>query len=154
MAFLHSLVKTEVKGKTGWCAPVELGEAAPHYVSFVIPLDDRGSFFHVYTCETITAEEGAKRIESHELVRRGVDSFVLRLGKVELWFNVRTVPKEDRRLPYLGKLSHPDFSSRFMEIEPEEPERLDRLFEEGNTFVIGCEPFTHYSGIRRLGRRR
>lgn len=34
MAFVHSLVKAEINKKLGWCAPVELGEAAPHYVSF------------------------------------------------------------------------------------------------------------------------
>ncbi|HEV3260212.1 MAG TPA: hypothetical protein VG013_25370 [Gemmataceae bacterium] len=154
MAFVHSLVKTEVNGKTGWCAPLEIGEAAPHYISFVIPLDDKGDFFHEYTCETITTEEGAKRIDPHEFVRRGEDSFVLRLGKLDLWFTVRPVPKEDRRLPYVGKLRHADFAFLFTEIEPEEPERLDRLYDEGNTFVIGCEPFAHYSGISRLEKKR
>jgi hypothetical protein len=153
MAFVHSLVKTEVNGKRGWCAPVEVGEAAPHYISFVIPLDDKGDFFPEYICETITTD-GAKRIDAHEVVRRGEDSFVLRLGKLELWFTVRTVPKKDRRLPYIGKLGHSDFAFLFMEIEPEEHERLDRLYDEGNTFVIGCEPFTHYSGIRRLAKHR
>ena len=154
MAFVHSLVKAEVNGKTGWCAPVELGEAAPHYVSFVIPVDDSSGFFHEYTCETITAEERAKRIESHGLVRQGEDSFVLRLGKLELWFIVRPVPKEERRLPYVGQLAHPDFTFLLTEIEPEEPERLDRLYEENDTFVVGCEAFTHYLGIKRLTNRR
>jgi len=154
LAFVHSLVKAEVNGKTGWCAPVELGESAPHYINFVLPLDDKGGFFRQYTCETVTTEEGSKRVESHEFVRRGMDSFVLRLGRLELWFTVRTVPKEERRLPYVGKLGHADFAFLFAEIEPEEPERLDRLYDEGDTFVIGCEPFTHYSGIRRLAKSR
>src|SRR5207253_7058454 len=99
MAFVHSLVKTEINEKTGWCAPAEIGETAPHYISFVIPVDDEGSFFHEYTCEAITAEGTEKRIEPHLLVRQGEDSFVLRVGNVELWFTVRPVPKTERRLP-------------------------------------------------------
>ncbi len=154
MAFVHGLVKTEVKGKMGWCAPVEMGEAAPHYISFVIPVDDQGGFFQEYTCETVTAKEGDRRIASHELVRHGNDSFVLRLGNLELWFTVRPGPKEERRLPYVGKLQHADFAFLFTEIEPEEPDRLDGLYDKENSFVIGCEPFTHYSGIKRLAKKR
>ncbi len=154
MAFVHSLVKTKRNGKTGWCAPVELGDDAPHYISFVIPVDDKGDFFHEYICETITAEEEDKRIESHTLVRQGKDSFLLPLGELELWFTVRPVPREERRLPYIGKPQHDDFSFLFTEIEPQEPDRLDRLYEEENTFIIGCEPFTHYSGITRLAKKR
>lgn len=155
MAFVHSLVKVEARGKRGWCAPVELGEATPHYISFVIPLDDRGALLNEYTCETITTDEGGtKSIYAHELVRRGEMSFVLRLGQLDLWFIVRTVPKEDRRLPYIGKLEHADFAAPFTEIEPEQPERLDRLYDEGDMFVIGCEPFSHYSGIRKPARRK
>ena len=36
---------------------------------------------------------------------------------------------------------------RLTEIEPDDPEELDRLFEKEGTLVIGCEPFTHYAGI-------
>jgi hypothetical protein len=42
MAFVHSLVRAKVNGKRGWCAPVELGETAPHYISLVVPLDEKG----------------------------------------------------------------------------------------------------------------
>jgi len=147
MAFVHSLVKTQINGKTGWCAPVELGEAAPHYVSFVIPLVDKRSFFNEYICETITTEEGETRVESHQLIKRGEDSFALRLGKIELWFNLRPSPKDEHRLPYVGKLGHEDFQYLLMEIEPEDPDTLDKLYDDKDTFIIGCEPFTHYSKI-------
>jgi len=145
MAYVHSLVKAERNGKRGWCAPVELGEATPHYVSFVVPLDDNGDFFREYICETVTAENGTKQTAASKLIRQGDGSFVLRLHGLDVWFTVRTVPKEDRRLPYVGKLEHADFASLFVEIEPEEPKKLDRLFDERSVFVIGCEPFTHYS---------
>lgn len=154
MAFVHSLVRTEVNRKAGWCAPAELREAAPHYISFVVPVDDKHGFFDEYICETITAEDGNQRIEFHELVHKGEDSFVLCLGQLELWFTVRPVPKAEHRLPYLGKLQHADFAFLFTEIEPEDPEKLDRLYEEKGTFVIGCEPFAHYSGMKKLAKRR
>jgi hypothetical protein len=143
MPFVHSLAKTEMAGKAGWCAPIELGEAAPHYVSFVVPLDQNDDFFSAYTCEMITADaRGSKRIEPHDFVRQGKDSFVLRLGNLELWFTVRTVLRQERRLPYVGKLGHEDFALLFTEVEPEEPDRLDLLYDETGTFVIGCDPLT------------
>jgi hypothetical protein len=154
MPFVHSLIKTEMNGKRGWCAPVEIGEAAPHYISFVIPVDEKRGFFDEYTCEAITAEDGDKRIESHALVREGEDSFVLHLGELDLWFTIRPVPQAERCLPYLGKLQHADFAFLLAEIEPEDPDRLDRLFEGEDTFVIGCEPFAHYSGIKRPAKKR
>ena len=81
MAFLHSLVRAEPKRKKGWWAPVELGDAAPHYVSFVLPLDEDGVFFREYTCETVTVKkDGSKKIDTHTLVRQGDDSFVLHLA--------------------------------------------------------------------------
>jgi hypothetical protein len=147
MAFVHSLVKTQTNGKAGWCTPVELGEAAPHYVSFVIPLVDSGRFFNEYHCETITTKEGETRVESHELITRGEDSFALHLGKIEVRFTLRPSPKDQHRLPYVGKLGHDDFQSLFMEIEPEDPGELDKLYDDKDTFIIGCEPFTHYSRI-------
>ena len=151
MAFLHSLVKAEMKRKSGWCAPVELGDAAPHYVNFVLPLDEDGVFFREYTCETIAVkEDGSKEIDSHKLIRQGEDSFILRLGAHDVWFTVRAVPNKERRLSYVGNLGHDDFASLFVEVEPEKPKELDRLYDERKTFIIGCEPFTHYAGIERL----
>lgn len=154
MAFLHSLVKTQENGRKGWCAPVELGEAAPHYVSFVVPVDDARGFFDDYICETVTTGQADRRTESHELVRQGDDSFVLRLGKLEVWFTVRAASPKEQRLPYVGQLEHEDFRYSFTEIEPEEPAMLDRLYEDEGTFIIGCEPFTHYSGLRNVERGR
>ncbi len=151
MAFLHSLVRAEPKRKKGWWAPVELGDAAPHYVSFVLPLDEDGVFFREYTCETVTVKkDGSKKIDTHTLVRQGDDSFVLHLAAHDLWFTVRAVPTKDRRLSYVGNLGHDDFASLFVEVEPENPKELDRLYDERKTFIIGCEPFAHYSGTERL----
>jgi hypothetical protein len=152
MPFVHSLVRTTAGGKPGWRAPTEIGEAAPHYVSFVIPVDERGGFFREYVCETITTGERGKRVEAHRLVPHENDSFVLRLGKREVWFTVKAGAKEDRRLPYLGNLKHDDFRLLLTEIEPEDPEDLDKLYDDQNTFVIGCEPFTHYGNIEELAR--
>lgn len=150
MAFVHSLVRAEGSDKPGWCAPVELGEAAPHYVSFVVPIDENREFLSRYTCETVLVAGEEKRRQTHELLFRGQGSFVLPLGGNEIWFALRPVANRERRLPYVGKLIHADFERLLTEIEPEEPRLLDRLYDEQNTFVIGCEPFSHYAGIERL----
>ena len=113
MAFMHSLVRAEPKWKKGWCARVELGDAAPHYVSFVLPLGEDGGFFREYTCETVTVKkDGSKKIGSHSLVRQGEDSFLLHLGACDLWFTVRAVPNKDRRLSYVGRSSGTTISRR------------------------------------------
>jgi hypothetical protein len=53
----------------------------------------------------------------------------------------------------VGELRHEDFALMLSEIEPERPGSLDELYDEENILVIGCEAFTHYSGIERLARR-
>ena len=85
----------------------------------------------------------------HELSPKGEDSFLLRLEGKDYWFVAKPVLKADHRLPYIGKLQHPDFRFLFTEIEPEEPDKLDDLCDREHTFIIGCDPFTHYSGIRK-----
>ena len=150
MAFVHGLVKTPANGRTGWCAPVELGEAAPHYISFAIPVDEKRGFFNKYDCEIITTQGGGKRREAHDLVRQGEDAFVLRLDGLEVWFTVRPGPREERRSPYVGALEHEDFRYLFTEIEPDDPDLLDRLYEDEGAFVVGCEPFAHYAGVKTL----
>jgi hypothetical protein len=154
MAFVHSLVKTRTHGKKGWCAPAELGESTPHYISFVIPMVDKRTFFSEYTCETITRKAGETRVESPQLIRRSEDSFALRLCDLDLWFTLRPGPKDELRLPYIGKLGHDDFRYLFMEIEPEDPDTLDKLYENNDVFIIGCEPFTHYSNIKKIVHNR
>ena len=158
MPFVHSFVKSTKADKQGWCAPVELGEAAPHYISFVVPVDERGAFFSTYSCEAVTTCNKEKRIALHELSARGKDSFLLHIEGKDFWFVVKPALKAARRLPYIGKLKHPDFELLFTEIELEEPDRLDDLCTANHTFVMGCDPFTHYAGIKkrrepRLGTR-
>jgi hypothetical protein len=151
MAFVHGLVRAQENERKGWCAPAELGEAAPHYISFVLPLDENGRFLPSYTCEVVNTHDGIKEIKSQELVKHGADSFVLRLGEFEIWFAARPVSK-DERLPYVGGLKHDDFQRLLTEIELEDPKKLDSLFETEGTFVIGCEPFAHYDGIEELAK--
>jgi hypothetical protein len=148
MRFVHSLVKVEHDGKRGWLAPVELGEAAPHYVSFAIPFDNRPD--DKYTCEAVRIRKDERVIEPLPMIREGNDSFFLAVDDVEVWYVVRSGTKEDRQLPYLGKLKHPDFDLLFGEIEPEDPSVLDRLLLENGVSILGCDPFRHYSGAKKL----
>lgn len=150
MVFVHSLAKMDANGTLGWWTPAELGEAAPHYISFVIPVDEKRRFFPKYACETIVIDKGERRSEPNELHQQGNDSFLLRLGEFDVWFNVKPVPKSEARLPYVGRLQHPDFAFPLTEIEPGDHRLLDQIFETTNTFVIGCEPFLHYAGIEKL----
>jgi len=154
MPFVHSLVITQANGKKGWCAPVELGEDSPHYVSLVIPVDERRNVFNIYICETVTTTEHGHAIESHDLVKRGKNSFALQLGDTVFWFSLRPGSLSGRHLPYVGKLQHEDFTHLFIEIEPEEPESLDKLYDKHGTFVIGCEPFKHYGGVSAITSNR
>jgi len=149
MPFVHSLARSTQADRQGWCAPVELGESAPHYISFVIPVDERGVFFSAYSCEAVKTRNKVKSITLYELSPQGVDSFLLRLEGKVFWFVVKPVLKPDQRLPYVGKLQHPDFRFLFTEIEPEEPDKLDDLCNREHTFIMGCDPFTHYSGIEK-----
>ena len=147
MPFVHSLVRSAKDGSTGWCAPAELGEASPHYISFVIPVGENGTFFSCYSCEAVTPHEKGKDITIHELSAQGTDSFLLHINDKQFWFVVKPASKAGRRLPYIGELKHPDFQFLFTEIEPEEPDKLDDLCDSERTFIMGCDPFTHYAGI-------
>jgi hypothetical protein len=152
MRFIHSLVKVKDGERIGWCAPVELGESTPHSISFAIPIDDRMD--ERYTCEIVRMGGDGKIVVAHEMVKEGKDSFLLVVGDVKLWFTVRPWSKDGRRLPYIGRLKHADFTSRFIEIEPEEPWRLDQLCESEDLIVVGCDPFSRYSGVEAVESRR
>jgi hypothetical protein len=154
MRFVHSLVRTYENDKSGWCAPVELGEDSPHYVSFVVPLDDEKRLSSEYECELFETHQDRQTIESRHLIKKGLDSFVLELAESVLWFVLRPCPQDVLRLPYVGKLKHDDFTQLFIEIQPEDPDALDVLFEQKGIVVVGCEPFTHYRGIQKLQTTR
>ena len=152
MRFVHSLVKIKKDNQTGWYAPIELGENTPHYINFVIPvglrMDDR------YLCDLVSTAHDKREVVTQELVREGKDTFLLSVEDVKVWFVIRPVPKNERRLPYHGKLIHPDFYFSFAEIEPEEPADLDRLFMEQGVGILGCDPVTRYSAEGKVAVRR
>ena len=100
-----------------------------------------------YLCEVVRITESGRIVNAHEMVKEGKDSFLLRLGELGLWFTARASSRNGGRLPYVGRLVHPDFSSLLTEIEPEDPSRLDQLCETEDIIVVGCDPFTRYSGI-------
>lgn len=148
MRFVHSLAKLEAHGRCGWFAPVELGEDAPHDISFVIPMDIRAD--ERYECEIVLMGRAGGRVVSCELLAHGVDSFLLRIGDRELRFSVASSGERRIQLPYIGRLSHPDFSSSLVEIVPEDPGQLDDLCDREKIVVVGCDPFTRYAGAEPL----
>ena len=58
MRFVHSLAKTQDGERIGWCAPVELGEDAPPYISFVLPMNDHAD--NRYLCEVVRVTQGGR----------------------------------------------------------------------------------------------
>lgn len=148
MRFVHSLAKLEAGGRCGWCAPVELGEDAPHEISFVIPMAVRAD--ESYECEIVRMGPAGGRVVACELLAHGVDSFLLRIGDRELHFSVASSGKRRIQLPYIGRLSHPDFTSPLVEIVPEDPGQLDDLCDRENIIVVGCDLFTRYAGTEPL----
>jgi hypothetical protein len=150
MRFVHSLAKTQDAKRIGWCSPIELGEAAPHYISFALPINGRAD--QRYLCEAVQLRDESRVVTAHEMTREDDDSFVLNVGDVKLWFTIRP-SKDAGPLLYIGRLEHPDFSYFLTEIEPEEPSELDRLCEEKYLIVVGCDPFTPYAGIESLAQR-
>ncbi len=68
MRFVHSLFKTTIDHKNGWCSPIEVGEAAPQYISFVIPIDPKPDL--IYLCVIVNIAEGDHLVSSIELVRK------------------------------------------------------------------------------------
>jgi len=155
MAFVHSLVKRKVDEKTGWYAPAELDESTDHYLSFVIPVAEGNRIFDEYTCEAVRIGKADKRtVVPCVLTKQGKDAFLLNVNQTQLWFVVRSGRKQVPALPYIGTLKHPDFEFALTEIEPEDPSKLDKLCEDEDTFLIGCDPFLHYSGpIKRTKAR-
>ena len=145
--YMHSFVKLAGSSPAGWYAPVELGDDAPHYISFAIPVGSDGRFGDAYTCEVVSIRGDRRSVEPYSLVKVGQDSFVLELpAGFKLWFTTSATVK-GARLPYVGKLKHQDFDHDFIEIEPENQTAMDRLCDEHGLFVIGCDPIQHYSGL-------
>jgi hypothetical protein len=151
MRFVHSLVRIKNGDNSGWCAPVELGESTPQYISFVIPVDP--TLDPAYSCEIVSSNKDKRIVSAKTMFREGKNSFLLDIDDEEVWFNVRPISKDQRRLPYIGKLEHEDFGSLLMEIEPEETSVLDRLFLDKGVGIIGCDPFAHYSGVDKIKHR-
>jgi len=155
VAFVHSLVKRKIDDKTGWCAPAELGESTDQYLSFVIPVAEGNHLFDEYTCEAVRiGKPDTRTVVTCVMTKEGKDTFLLNVNTTQLWFVVRSGRKQVPALPYIGKLKHPDFAYALTEIEPEDPSALDKLCEDEDTFLIGCDPLIHYSGPMKLTKAR
>lgn len=152
--FVHSLVRAKHKNKYGWRTPLELGEAAPHYISYAVPVSKEGGLASEYECEVVMIRGEKRDLRTVKMLRSGGDAFALELtSTLKVWFHLRPIRKEEQRLPYVGTLRHEDFQYPFTEIEPDDLSQLDQLCEDRGVFIVGCDPERHYSG-RSLGRHR
>ncbi|GEM_PF-3276863 len=55
--------------------------------------------------------------------------------------------KKNTLLRYKGRLQHRDFANKFIELQPSDKHVLDNLLEHWGISIIGCDPFTRYSGL-------
>lgn len=144
--YVHSLVKPNDSKPAGWYAPLELGDDSPIYVSFALPLEAGNRLADAYQCEVVQIDGTRRSVTTHRLVKSGEDAFVLKLpDRGDVWFTLQS-GAAGIRLPYAGKLQHADFSNPLVEIEPADQAVMDRLCNEHGLFVVGCDPFKHYTG--------
>ncbi|MDM8549322.1 hypothetical protein QUF72_04555 [Desulfobacterales bacterium HSG2] len=144
--YLHSLCRKNVGNGTGWYAPAEIEDSqqAPGYV---IPTDETGSAFGNYLVEVRVSVPGRMpEWLNCRLIRTGRREFLLSLGD-GIRFRERQVFPTHRTLAYMGRFGHSDFAHPLLEVEPEFPDRTERLFNDRQMIIIGCDPFQHYDGI-------
>jgi hypothetical protein len=145
--YLHSLCRTNRGDGMGWYAPIELSDAQGA-LGYAIPVDQTGSIFTEYVVEVGTHHQTKRPTwKKYRLIQVTKRDFVLELNADTVRFSERPVYPAYRALPYRGKLTHPDFSYGFIELQPTDPGQIDTLFEEKQLFIIGCNPFSQYKGI-------
>jgi hypothetical protein len=147
--YVHFLLRTTQNRKPIWVAPVEISWNGGLGGSFAVPVDDRRQLFDHYRIDIATISKGEPiDISRHTLEREPDHKLKLVVENQVIFFRIRSIPGRRQAIPYGGKLSHPDFSLRLIEIETEGEDDIDLLYEKHRMALVGCLPFSHYSGIQ------
>ena len=147
--YVHFLLRTTQNRKTIWVAPVEISENGGHGGSFAVPVADRRQLFDHYQIDIATISKGEPiDISRHTLELEPDDKLKLLVENQVIYFRVCSTSGRWQAIPYGGELSHPDFSLRLIEIETEGEDDIDVLYEKHRMALVGCLPFSYYSGIR------
>ena len=148
--YLHSLCRANIGDGSGWYAPIELPDSQ-QAVGYAIPVNECGRTFDSYIVEVGTYRKTTSPIwKVYHLTKVAKREFLLKLSAEEIRFTERRVYSHYRKLPYRGSLKHPDFAYFLIELQPEEPDQIDDLFENKRMFIIGCNPFANYDGIESI----
>jgi hypothetical protein len=146
--YVHFLLRTTQNQKTFWVAPVEVGESASHGGCFAVPVADGHQLFDHYHIDVATIRKAEPiDIEQHVLEVQTNGNLRLVIKDHFISFRVCDSPGRSQAIPYGGKLSYPDFSLRLVAIETGNEDDIDLLYEKYGMALVGCHPFSHYSGI-------
>ncbi len=140
---VHHLVRRDDGTGAGWYAPAELASNDWSGSGIVIPMRGDGGPFPKYWFEVAIFDAGQRTVHGYELVV-DADRFRFDHFSADVTFVARDVPEEQRLLPYLGALYHPDFAYRLMEIVPVQDEAYDLLLNHESVVLIGSDPVSHY----------
>ena len=143
--YVHFLVRRDLGNGEGWYAPYELPDDDPSGAGLAIAVDLQGRPFQDYWIGVVLTDD-KRRDESYYTFRPlDDDTFQLETPAADIVFRERAVPAEERALPYLGGLQHPDFRYRLVEIEPVKDEVYDLMLGHKSVTIIGCNPFEQYA---------
>lgn len=149
--YAHFLVRRVVDGHPGWLAPYELSDGDDTTgAGLAIPMNSRGEPFAEYWLDVRLTDESRSEV-LYYLLKPSNGQYVLETPAAELPFVEHRVNGQDRALPYVGELYHPDFAHELVEIVPVQDKVYELMFGASGVTLIGCDPFEHYQ--RRDGSR-
>jgi len=152
--YLHSLCRINIGYGTGWYAPIELPDSQ-RSVEYAIPVDSNGVAFDSYIVQvcTINPDNGQLSWSDNNLEKSNEgESFSITINQTDIRFVERRVFPRWRQLNYLGRLRHPDFGLRLIELKPENPTIVDGLLDNNGIVIIGSNPFSQYDGLDDIPR--
>lgn len=149
---VHFLVRRGSGNKIGWYAPYELEENDPSGAGLVIPVDAQGHPFSEYWLDAMISEGDHQEVLYFIFRPTESGEFVLETPAADIPFVERVARSDERALPYLGDLEHPDFAHLLVEIEPVRNDVYDIMLGDKSVTLIGCNPFEQYrkDGGQRL----
>lgn len=147
---VHLLSAVKTKAGYGWMAPIELPADQPQTAALVVPVSNSGLFASY--CLDYSVQQGVGQFVTRSVTmnRQGDDSLSVAIEGKQVVFIRRASGLHPQPLPYIGQLSHTDFTKLLCEIEPVDPMILDDLFGNFRVIIAGCDPETEYQGLSNL----
>lgn len=146
---VHYLTTVVIRATRGWVAPVELLSREPQNGVLAVPVFDGGAaLFPQYRLEYATYRGGGqydRSFSTMDIEQNGSLKVVIE-GR-SFRFVRHFVDGKPVLFDYIGQLQHADFSLPLCQIDAEDVQALDDLYNRKQIFVAGCEPESEYGGI-------